>query len=133
MQVIYEGKQQKIIKTPTKPVMTVPEGTSTEVKEKLFIEWYRQELSRVLDANEIRIKNMRTRWGTCNIDKRRIWINLQLAKKPVECLEYVVVHELVHLLEKNHTHRFYALVEQYYPTWREAKKLLATMPLGLLL
>lgn len=93
MQVIYEGKQQKIIKTPTKPVMTVPEGTSTEVKEKLFIEWYRQELSRVLDAvvascekkmdvhaNEIRIKNMRTRWGTCNIDKRRIWINLQLAK-----------------------------------------------------
>lgn len=110
MQVIYEGKQQKIIKTPTKPVMTVPEGTSTEVKEKLFIEWYRQELSRVLDtvvascekkmdvhANEIRIKNMRTRWGTCNIDKRRIWINLQLAKKPVECLEYVVVIELEHI------------------------------------
>lgn len=142
LQVIYEGKQHKIVKTPTKIVMTVPEGTSTGLKEKAFIEWYRQELKRVMDtvvarcekkigihASEICIKNMRTRWGTCNIDKCRIWINLQLAKKPVECLEYVVVHELVHLLEKNHTHRFHALVEQYCPTWREAKKLLATMPL----
>lgn len=142
LQVIYEGKQQRIVKNPTKIMMTVPEGTSTDTREKLFVEWYRQELSRVLDtvvasyekkmdvhASEIRIKNMRTRWGTCNIDKRRIWINLQLAKKPVECLEYVVVHELVHLVEKNHTHRFHALVEQYYPTWREAKKLLAIMPL----
>lgn len=60
------------------------------------------------DANEYRIKNMRTKWGTCNIDKRRIWINLQLAKKPIECLEYVVTHELVHLVEKNHTNRFQA-------------------------
>lgn len=142
LQVIYEGKQHRIVKTPTKIVMTVPAETSTETKERLFIEWYRKELNRVLDnivascekkmnvhANEFRVKNMRTRWGTCNIDKRRIWINLQLAKKPVECLEYVVTHELVHLLEKNHTHRFHALVEQYCPTWREAKKLLATMPL----
>ena len=83
LQVIYEGKQHKIVKTPTKIVMTVPEGTSTGAKEKAFIEWYRQELSRVLDtvvascekkmdvyASEIRIKNMRTRWGTCNIDIR---------------------------------------------------------------
>lgn len=72
---------------------------------------------------------MKTRWGTCNIDNRRIWINLQLAKKPPECLEYVVIHELVHLLEKNHTNRFNALVEEYCPTWKEAKKLLAEMPL----
>lgn len=75
LQVIYEGKQQRIVKTPTKIVMTVPEGTSTDVREKIFIEWYRQELRRVLDtvvesyekkmdilASEIRIKNMRTRW-----------------------------------------------------------------------
>ena len=76
LQVIYEGKQQNIVKTPTKIVMTVPEGTSTDAKEKLFIEWYRQELRRVLDtvvascekkmevyASEVRIKNMRTRWA----------------------------------------------------------------------
>lgn len=142
LQVIYEGTRQKIVKFPTKIIMTVPEGTDTDTRERLFTEWYRQELKRVLEsviigcenktgvhANEFRIKNMKTRWGTCNIEKRRIWINLQLAKKPLECLEYVVIHELVHLLEKNHTHRFHSLVEEYCPTWREAKKMLASMPL----
>lgn len=108
------GKKQRIVRMEIKEGYTVV--SSCEKKMDVH-------------ASEVRIKNMRTRWGTCNIDKRRIWINLQLAKKPVECLEYVVVHELVHLLEKNHTHRFHALVEQYCPTWREAKKLLATMPL----
>ena len=142
LQVIYEGTTHSIMKTPTKIILTVPEGTDMETREKLFIEWYRQELKRALDsvaescekktgihADEYRIKNMRTRWGTCNIDKRRIWINLQLAKKPAECLGYVVIHELVHLIEKNHTNRFHALVEEYCPTWKEAKKILATMPL----
>ena len=142
LQVVYEGKQCKIAKFPAKVVMTVPEGTDADTRERLFTEWYRQELKRVLESviiecenktgihvNEFRIKNMKTRWGTCNIEKRRIWLNLQLAKKPMECLEYVVIHELVHLLEKNHTHRFHALVEEYCPTWREAKKILAAMPL----
>lgn len=142
LQVVYEGTGHAIMKTPTKIILTVPEGTDMEARERFFIEWYRQELKRVLDsvvescekktgihADEFRIKNMRTRWGTCNIDERRIWINLQLAKKPAECLEYVVIHELVHLIEKNHTNRFHALVEEYCPTWKEAKKILATMPL----
>ncbi len=142
LQVVYEGTQHEIVKTPTKITMTVPEETTTATKEKIFTEWYRQELKRVLTtvsarcekktglyADEFRIKNMKTKWGTCNIEKRRIWINLQLVKKPMECLEYVVTHELVHLSEKNHTHRFHALVEECYPTWREAKKLLAAMPL----
>ena len=145
LQVIYDGRQSKIVKTPTKIVMTVPEGTSEETRERLFTEWYRQEMKRVLDtavarcekktglhAEEYRIKNMRTRWGTCNIDKRRIWINLQLVKKPMECLDYVLIHELVHLVEKNHTNRFHALVEQYCPSWREAKMLLEEMPLDYL-
>ena len=142
LQVVYEGTQRKIIKSPTKIIMTVPEGTDADARERLFTEWYRQELKRVLEsviigcekktgvhADEFRIKNMKTRWETCNVEKRRIWINLQLVKKPIECLEYVVIHELVYLLEKNHTHRFHALVEKYCPTWREAKKILATMPL----
>ena len=101
LQVIYEGKQRRIVKTPTKIVMTVPEGTSVDTREKLFIEWYRKELSRVLDT------------VVASYEKKMD----------------VHASEMVHLLEKNHTHRFHALVEQYYPTWREAKKLLATMPL----
>ncbi len=145
LQVKYEGTQFQIVRTPTKIIMIAPEGATTVAKEKVFIEWYRQELKRVLQtvimrcekkigvhAEEFRIKNMKTKWGTCNIEKRRIWINLQLAKKPMECLEYVVIHELVHLLEKNHTHKFHALVGEYCPTWKEAKKMLNTMPLDYL-
>ena len=60
-------------------------------------------------AEQLRIKKMKTRWGTCNIEAKRIWINYELIKYPIECLEHIVVHELTHLLETNHTPRFYAL------------------------
>ncbi len=145
LQVIYEGTQYKIRKTPTKIILTAPAGATKEAKEAAVTEWYREELKRVLESviprceartgicvNEVKVKNMRTRWGTCNIDKRRIWLNLQLVKKPPECLEYVLIHELVHLLEKNHTHRFHALVEEFCPTWKDAKKLLEELPLDYL-
>ena len=136
------GTSYEIMKLPNRILFKVPEGATRENKEKHFNEWYRTELKRVLDsmihrietkmdlyADEYKIKNMKTKWGTCNIEKRRIWINLQLSKKPMECLEYVLVHEMVHLLERNHTHRFFALVEEYYPSWKEAKKRLEGMPL----
>jgi len=142
LQVVYEGNKYKISKMPNKIILTAPERSTKESRERAFNEWYREELKRVLDgvvsrcevktslhANEYKIKNMRTKWGACNINKKRIWINLQLAKKPIECLEYIVMHELVHLMEKNHTYRFHTLVEEFYPTWKEAKKLLSEMPL----
>ena len=75
-------------------------------------------------VNEIGIKKMTTRWGTCAIKARRVWINLALALFPPECLEMVVVHELTHLLERNHSKRFYALMTQYMPDWQAADKLL---------
>lgn len=122
--------------------MTASEGATIEGKEQALTEWYRAELKQVLetvfdackkktgiDAEAAKIKKMKTCWGTCNIEKQRIWANLQLVKKPPECLEYIVVHELVHLLERNHTSRFNALVEEYCPTWKEAKKLLIELPL----
>ena len=131
------AKGYSVKKTPNKLVFLVPNNANVYQKEKAFNEWYRRELKLVLEsmipniekrmgicANEYRIKNMKTRWGTCNIHQKRIWINLQLAKKPRECLEYVLVHEMVHLWEKNHTHKFYSLVEKYYPTWKNAKKIL---------
>ncbi|MBV1757703.1 MAG: M48 family metallopeptidase [Dethiosulfatibacter sp.] len=145
LQVVYEGNKYEIIKAPNKIILTAPRGSTKESRERAFNEWYRQELKRVLDgvvltceaktnlhADEYKIKNMKTKWGTCNIDKKRIWINLQLAKKPVECLEYLVIHELIHLIEKNHTHRFYALVEEFCPNWKDARKQLSEMPLDYL-
>ena len=61
---------------------------------------------------------MKTRWGTCNPEAGRIWLNSELAKKPVSCLEYVVVHEMVHLLERGHTERFRRILDRVLPGWR---------------
>ena len=75
-------------------------------------------------VEQLRIKKKKTRWGTCNIEAKRIWINYELIKYPIECLEHIVVHELTHLLETNHTPRFYALLGKYYPNFRENDKLI---------
>lgn len=104
-------------------------------REKVLNEWYRRQMRQAVPAllkkcegvvgvcaKEWHIKNMRTRWGTCNVREKRIWLNLQLAKKPPECLEYVIVHELVHLLERNHNKRFYGYMDQFYPGWREVRR-----------
>ncbi|MDC4163315.1 M48 family metallopeptidase [Mycoplasma sp. T363T] len=106
-------------------------------REKIFNNWYRKlllqamkpiinelELKMNIKANEYRVKNMKTKWGTCNVDKKRIWISLRLIKKPIECLLYVMVHEMVHLIETNHTKKFYKIVEHYLPNWKELNKLL---------
>ena len=142
LQVVYAGTRASVTKRASKLVMTVPQGYTVEQRERVMTEWYRGELRRVLqsatrrcmqttgiEADDFRIKNMKTRWGTCNIPQRRIWVNLQLVKKPPECLDYVLIHELVHLVEANHTHRFHEWVEKYCPTWREAEKALKEMPL----
>ncbi|MBK1811552.1 M48 family metallopeptidase [Clostridium sp. YIM B02505] len=69
-------------------------------------------------------KYMTTRWGTCNNIKKKLWFNLQLVQKPIECLEYVILHELAHLKEKTHGEGFIAIMDNYMPHWREVRKLL---------
>lgn len=106
-----------------------------ENKEKILNKFYKEQILLILNelipkaeqkmqvsASEYKIKNMKTKWGTCNITQKRIWFNLQLAKKPIECLESVLYHELTHLYEKNHTKRFYNLLDYYYPRWREIEE-----------
>lgn len=142
LEVKYGNKKSEVIKNPGRIVLKVPDGTDEKKRESILTEWYRTELKRNLEivskkceqntgikADEYRVKNMKTKWGTCNIESRRIWINLQLVKKPLECLEYVVTHELVHLVERNHTNRFRELVDGFYPGWRQAKKKLSELPL----
>jgi predicted metal-dependent hydrolase len=105
--------------------------------DALFDSWKRDILKEAVGAliaryepimgvhvNEIGIKKMSTRWGTCAVKAHRVWINLALALFPQECLEMVVVHELTHLIERNHSKRFYALMTQYMPDWQAADKLL---------
>lgn len=73
---------------------------------------------------------MKTKWGTCNIQAKRIWLNLELAKKDKHCLEYVVVHEMTHLLERHHNARFMELMDKFMPNWRFYKDELNRAPLG---
>lgn len=93
-----------------------------KAKATLLFEKYLQKMN--LKILEFRIKNMKTRWGTCNIKDRRIWLSLALAKKPLICLEYVIVHELSHLFEKGHNKRFYTILDSYFPSRKEAESLL---------
>ena len=110
-------------------------GSTIEQREKIMTEWYREQLKmRIPDLIEkwekimgvkVRswgVKRMKTRWGTCNIRDRRIWINLELVKFPPKCLEYIVVHEMVHLLEKYHNKVFTTYMYRYLPDWRSIKE-----------
>jgi len=114
---------------------TVMPGASTEKKISILHEWYRRQLqSSIPDLlvkwqpiigvtiNEWRIRRMKSRWGSCNIIDRRIWLNLELAKMSTHCLEYVVVHELTHLLERYHNARFWSLLDRFLPDWRELRR-----------
>lgn len=104
-------------------------------RENVLNEWYREQMKQAVpnvlqkcenitgvQAKEWYVKNMRTKWGTCNIEKKRIWLNLQLVKKTPECLEYVIIHELVHLLERNHNERFCDYMDRFCPNWRIIKE-----------
>jgi predicted metal-dependent hydrolase len=77
-----------------------------------------------------RIKRMKTRWGSCNAQARRVWLNLELAKKPVRCLDYLIVHELAHLIERHHDERFIALMDEHLPQWRLHRQELNAAPLA---
>lgn len=118
-------------------------GTTQENKALVLTEFYRDALKQRIESslgvwqNQIGVesagwgvKKMKTKWGSCNTSSRRIWLNLELAKKPPECLEFILVHELVHLLERNHNDRFKAYMDRFLPDWRERRDLLNNMPLG---
>ena len=117
-------------------------GTSIQNRALVLNEWYREQLKAQIpdllnhwqsaigkQAADWGIKKMKTRWGSCNIAQRRIWINLELAKKPLECLEYVLVHELVHFLERHHNDRFKAYMDKYLPQWQRCRDILKREPL----
>ncbi|TLU81935.1 MAG: M48 family metallopeptidase [Chlorobium sp.] len=122
-------------------LLYVRPGSAFEKKQSVLDAWYRKQLKVALPdlielwekrigvrVNEFGIKKMKTKWGTCNPDARRIWVNLELAKKPKECLEYIVVHEMVHLLERHHNERFIALMDDMLPKWRSLRDDLNRLP-----
>ena len=127
----------------TKIALSVRPGSDRDTREAVINRWYRQHLRTQLPSllekweaklevsvNEVRIKKMKTLWGSCNIDAKRIWLNLELAKKPEACLVYVLVHEMVHLFEREHNDRFRELMDKFLPQWRTHQDTLNRAPLA---
>jgi predicted metal-dependent hydrolase len=127
----------------TKIGLSVRPGTDRDKREAIFHRWYREHLhaqvppllakwepKMEVTVNEVRIKKMKTLWGSCNIRAKRVWLNLELAKKPHSCLVYVLVHEMVHLLERDHNDRFRELMDGFLPQWRTYRDELNTAPLA---
>jgi predicted metal-dependent hydrolase len=123
--------------------LSVRPGANAVQREAVLQQWYRDQLKALVpalldkwqpvigvNANDWGIKKMKTKWGSCNIAAKRIWLNLELAKKPVTCVEYIVVHELVHLLERRHSEHFTALIDGFLPNWRTIRETLNAGVLG---
>lgn len=141
LKVIQHDSSPKIILKKKEIQMYVRPETTQEKKQEVLDEWYRSELKRIIPpmienweekigvkSNEYGIKKMRTKWGTCNHDEKRIWLNLELAKKPLECIEYIVVHELLHIIEPSHNQQFISLLDNFMPKWKFFREELNRLP-----
>ncbi len=139
----HEAPPKVVFKTKTYIDLYVRPNSTTEQRQIIINEWYRTELKKLIQpivdkwekqigvtVTDWQVKQMKTKWGTCNIEKKRIWINLELAKKPLHCLEYIVVHEMIHFLERHHNDRFLTLMEKYMPQWKFYKAELNRLPVS---
>lgn len=128
------GKQYAEISNKKDINLYVRKNSTKEKREKIMLEWYREELKNLIPGyiekwepimgvkvEDFGVKQMKTKWGSCNIGAKRIWINLELAKKTPRCLEYIVVHEMVHLLERKHNDIFKGYMDKFLPNWRSIK------------
>ena len=132
----------KVEVTPSKLLLQIRPGTSVERREEILDEWYRVQLRQAAPAiihkwepllgvkvDRIFVQRMKTKWGSCSRTSPSIRLNTDLAKKPAECLEYVIVHEMAHLLEPTHNKAFVALMDYCLPKWRHRKDQLNNLPL----
>lgn len=137
------GKHSLRVKGNAKMLLEVSPGTSKDNRAVVVNDWYRQQLKILIpqlltkwqpivgkDVSGWGVKKMKTKWGSCNIADRRIWLNLELAKKSPECLEYILVHELVHLHERHHNDNFRRLMDQFLPSWQQSRDTLKSEPLA---
>ncbi len=141
--VAHDGPPEVILRGQSRLELRIrPEATAAQ-KERTLQTWYREQLkSRIpallekwqpslgVEAAAWGVKRMKTRWGSCTTEARRIWLNLELAKKPPGCLEYILVHELVHLIERHHNDRFVALMTRHLPHWQHLRRELNAAPLA---
>jgi predicted metal-dependent hydrolase len=139
----HEGRAKVEIRRSRQLDLFVPAGADAAQREKVLIKWYRKELKaripRLIEKwqavigvqiSDWGVKRMKTKWGSCNREAHRIWLNLELAKKPIHCLEYIIVHEMVHILERHHNEQFAAKMDAFMPSWRLNRDELNRAPLS---
>lgn len=142
LQIEHDGNGPPVEWLPGKLVMRVRPDATVDRKRTVLDEWYREQIKaaapeliakwgRALEVTVAGffVQKMKTLWGSCNMRRQTVRLNTELAKKPPECLEYIVVHELVHLLERSHGPRFVALMDQHLPKWRYFKAELNRLPI----
>ena len=123
--------------------LRVPSSAGRSRRERILRKWYRELLREAVPpllakwqiilgvtCPDWRIRRMKTKWGSCSAQTGRIWLNLELAKKPVQCLEYVIAHELTHLIERHHNDHFIAVLDRHLPQWRAHRTKLNSGPLA---
>jgi hypothetical protein len=144
LNVIHTKDSPKIeIRKKTHLDLHIRPNTSTKKREELLESFYRGELKRHIPkllskweritgikVSSVNIKKMKTKWGTSNPKDKRIWVNSELAKNRLRCLDYVILHEIIHLLEKTHNDKFYRLLDLYMPQWQQHRKELNNSVLG---
>jgi predicted metal-dependent hydrolase len=142
MTVVYRDAKPIVILDHKRIILTVRPGSDAKKRAEAIHNWHKlllhetvplliQKWERKLKV-EVRtyfLQRMKTKWGSCNHRSRHIRLNTELVKKPKDLLEYVIVHELAHLIEPTHSSRFIAILEEHYPTWREARAELNELPL----
>ena len=139
----HDGPSKILLRNKSTLELHVRAETDVVQRDQILQHWYRQQLRELIaplltewqatmgiQVAEWGIKKMKTRWGSCNPTAKRIWLNLELAKKPVKCLEYIIVHELAHLIEPHHNDRFIALMDEHLPQWRSRRQELNSTPLA---
>ena len=139
----HEGAGRVVVRNRRTLELHVRRQSGQVERERVLQRWYREQLRELIPPLLTKwavilgvqpaawgIKRMKTKWGACNVDVKRIWLNLELAKKPAQCLEYIVVHEMTHLLERHHNDRFISLMDQHLPHWRLYRQELNAAPLA---
>ncbi|HDN9770055.1 TPA: M48 family metallopeptidase [Aeromonas salmonicida] len=143
MTVDYQNVKPTVILSNKRITLIVRPGSSTEKRAELMHEWHKLLLHEVVpplvqkwerklkvSVSGYFLQRMKTKWGSCNHSAGNIRLNTELIKKPKDLLEYVIVHEMAHLIEPTHSERFIAILEEHYPSWREARAELNELPLA---
>lgn len=135
LDVKHRNTKHEIVKKHSKLELYAKDNTTVENRQKVLDEYYRQNLKQEIKKliekwqknidvtiNSWKIQKMKTKWGSCNIEDKRLLFNLELAKVPLECIEYIVVHEMLHLKERHHNDNFKALLDRNLSDWQSRKE-----------